>query len=201
MPTKTWVVGEEVLAADWNQLVQEQVVATFANLAARTTALPAPKPGMVTWLTDVKRLERFDGVAWQEVGALLGRLGAKFLAGNLGSLAAYVDLSAGGITVQAVTGRIYRAFMWAQTFSPGGAPGKSITFQINYKVGAAAEVALATYGTRVNLDNANGSFFGEYTHVTAPGPVTFLGVGGAEQASQIAIANQSRIVVDDVGHT
>lgn len=56
MPTKTWVVGEEVLAADFNAMVQKQVVATFANAAARDAALPAPTPGMVCYLNDTGKL-------------------------------------------------------------------------------------------------------------------------------------------------
>jgi hypothetical protein len=46
MPTKVWVVGEEVLAADFNQYVQEQVITSFPNKAARNAAIPSPKVGM-----------------------------------------------------------------------------------------------------------------------------------------------------------
>lgn len=52
MPSKVWVVGEEVLAADFNPYVQEQVVATFANTAARDAAITAPKNGQHAWLAD-----------------------------------------------------------------------------------------------------------------------------------------------------
>jgi hypothetical protein len=65
MPTKVWVAGEEVLATQFNQYVQEQVIATFPNAAARTAAIPAPKDGMHTWLIDVERLEVFDGESWR----------------------------------------------------------------------------------------------------------------------------------------
>jgi len=65
MPHKVWIPGEEVLSADFNSLVQEQVVATFPTAAARTTALPAPKDGQLTWLIDSERLEVWDGAAWR----------------------------------------------------------------------------------------------------------------------------------------
>ena len=56
MATKTWVVGEEVLAADFNTYVQKQVVATFPNAAARDAALPAPTVGMLVHLADTTEL-------------------------------------------------------------------------------------------------------------------------------------------------
>lgn len=49
MPTKTWVVGEEVLAADLNSYIQKQVVPTFATVAARDAAMPAPTAGALAY--------------------------------------------------------------------------------------------------------------------------------------------------------
>jgi hypothetical protein len=46
-------VGEEVLAADFNTMVQRQVVATFANAAARDAAIPAPTEGMTCYVTGI----------------------------------------------------------------------------------------------------------------------------------------------------
>ena len=46
MAQKTWVVGEEVLAADFNTYVQNQVVARFATVAARDSAWPAATAGV-----------------------------------------------------------------------------------------------------------------------------------------------------------
>jgi hypothetical protein len=64
-------VGEEVLAADFNAMVQQQVVATFANAAARTSALPSPQAGMLTYLADVKAYQWWNGAAWQPVQGVL----------------------------------------------------------------------------------------------------------------------------------
>jgi len=66
MPTKTWVVGEEVLAADFNNYVQTQVVARFATAAARDTAWPAATAGAgaVSVTTDTSTLWIVVGGAW-----------------------------------------------------------------------------------------------------------------------------------------
>ena len=54
---KTWAVGEEVLAPDFNTYVQTQVVAQFANAAARD-AWAGPPQGALCVTLD-------DGVLWQ----------------------------------------------------------------------------------------------------------------------------------------
>lgn len=74
MPTKTWAVGEEVLAADFNAMVQRQVVATFPNAAARTAALATPTAGMLTYLADVNRYEYWNGAAWSAWSGILSKV-------------------------------------------------------------------------------------------------------------------------------
>jgi hypothetical protein len=69
MPNKTWVVGEEVLAADFNTYVQQQVIAGFATPAARTSGLPAPVRGQASYIAAAgpsEGLEFWDGVAWRK---------------------------------------------------------------------------------------------------------------------------------------
>ena len=70
MPQKTWVVGEEVLAADFNTYVQNQVVAKFATVAARDAAWPAATagPGAMSVTTDTNTLWLVVGVAWVAAG-------------------------------------------------------------------------------------------------------------------------------------
>jgi hypothetical protein len=64
VPTKIWAVGEEVIAADFNAMVQRQVVATFANASARDAAIPAPTEGMVAYLIDAHSLQVYRNGAW-----------------------------------------------------------------------------------------------------------------------------------------
>src|SRR5215467_3183579 len=74
MPFNVWAVGEEVLASDFNPYVQEQVIATFANAAARDASIVSPKAGQHAWLTSTQTLTVFDGAAWVTSGSsrLLG---------------------------------------------------------------------------------------------------------------------------------
>ena len=65
MPYKQWVVGEEVLAADFNTFVQKQVIAVFANAASRTSGLTSPTEGQLTFLQDTDRYDFWDGTAWK----------------------------------------------------------------------------------------------------------------------------------------
>lgn len=64
MPTRTWVVGEEVLAADFNTFVQQQVVSTFANTAARDAWSSAPNGARCVTLDTGTKWERRGG-AWR----------------------------------------------------------------------------------------------------------------------------------------
>ena len=77
MPQKTWAIGEEVLAVDFNNYVQTQVVARFATVAARDAAWPAATAGAgaVCVTTDT-------GTLWTVVGALwVPRAGGRVASG------------------------------------------------------------------------------------------------------------------------
>jgi hypothetical protein len=69
MPQKVWAVGEEVLAADFNNYVQNQVVAQFPNVAARTAAIAAPVGGQASYIDsgDANEGPEFwNGAAWRK---------------------------------------------------------------------------------------------------------------------------------------
>lgn len=68
MPFKTWAVGEEVLAADFQDYVANQVVATFVDAAQRTAQLPDPQAGQLSTLDSRPgELVIFTGTAWAPV--------------------------------------------------------------------------------------------------------------------------------------
>lgn len=92
MPHKVWAVGEEVLAADAQTYWQNQVVATFADAAARTAGIAAPVAGQMTWLLDVKRLDVWDGAAWVPVNPTHSDVARATAAGGTSVSAAYVNL-------------------------------------------------------------------------------------------------------------
>jgi len=69
-----WAQGEVLDAADLNQYVANQVIARFANTAARTAAYgvanaPALQAGLFAWTADDEKLYYYDGTSWEEVGS------------------------------------------------------------------------------------------------------------------------------------
>lgn len=67
MPRKTFVAGEILTAAEINTNLMDQAVMVFDDDAARTTAIPTPAEGMVTYLKDTDAVEKFDGAAFVSV--------------------------------------------------------------------------------------------------------------------------------------
>ena len=61
---KAWAIAEVVEATDFQTYVQNQVVQTYADATARTTALGASvAEGMVSYLSDTDALEYYSGSA------------------------------------------------------------------------------------------------------------------------------------------
>lgn len=68
MPRKVWTAGDVLAAADVNTYLGDQVVMTFADSSARTTALPTPLQGMMSYLEDTSTLQVY-GAAWEDVSS------------------------------------------------------------------------------------------------------------------------------------
>jgi len=65
MTYKLFSTGEVLTAANVNTYLMNQAVMTFATAAARTTALSGVlAEGMVSYRTDAKILEYYNGSAW-----------------------------------------------------------------------------------------------------------------------------------------
>jgi hypothetical protein len=64
MPKKTFTAGEVLSASDVNTFLMDQSVMTFADSAARGSAIPSPTEGMVTYLDDTDAFEYWDGSAF-----------------------------------------------------------------------------------------------------------------------------------------
>lgn len=64
---KTFVQGDVLNASEVNGYLMEQAVMKFASATARTTAIPSPTEGMVSWLDDLNQLYIYDGSAWVAV--------------------------------------------------------------------------------------------------------------------------------------
>jgi len=65
VPRKVFVAGEILTAADVNANLMDQAVMVFDDAAARTTAIPSPIEGMVTYLKSADLVEIYDGSAWR----------------------------------------------------------------------------------------------------------------------------------------
>jgi hypothetical protein len=63
MPRQVFTAGEILTAANMNDL-SDQTVMVFDDAAARTTAIPSPIEGMVTYLKDTNEVEKYDGSAF-----------------------------------------------------------------------------------------------------------------------------------------
>src|SRR5262245_19395364 len=64
MPQKVWAIGEEVLAADFNAYVQQQVVPVFTNVAQRDAQWAAPPTGALCVTADTLTVWQYTGAAW-----------------------------------------------------------------------------------------------------------------------------------------
>jgi hypothetical protein len=64
VPRKIFVAGEILTAADVNSNLMDQAVMVFDDATARTTAIPSPIEGMVTYLASTKSLDKRVGSSW-----------------------------------------------------------------------------------------------------------------------------------------
>jgi len=67
VPSKTFVAGEILTAADVNTNLMNQIVAVFADATARDAAITSPVHGQFVFRKDDAVLEYFDGSAWEEL--------------------------------------------------------------------------------------------------------------------------------------
>lgn len=77
MAFKTFISGDVLYAADINTNLMKQSVMTFADAAARNTALPTPTEGMICYLNDVNQYQmNLSGTSgsWNIIAGQMPRL-------------------------------------------------------------------------------------------------------------------------------
>jgi hypothetical protein len=65
---KTFTAGEVLTASDVNTYLMEQSVMVFGGTAARSSAIPTPSEGMVSYRSDIDNIELYNGSSWLGVG-------------------------------------------------------------------------------------------------------------------------------------
>jgi hypothetical protein len=59
------VVPDGPIASTWGNTIRDRTVTPFANAAARTTAIPTPIVGQMSWLIDRGGPEIYNGTVWK----------------------------------------------------------------------------------------------------------------------------------------
>ena len=67
MAYKVFANGNPLPASDLNTYLMNQAVISFANSTARSTAIPSPVEGMLTYLEDTNAYEGWTGSAWVNI--------------------------------------------------------------------------------------------------------------------------------------
>ena len=79
---KTFTAGEVLTASDVNTYLMEQSVMVFGGTAARSSAIPTPSEGMVSYRTDIDIVETYNGSSWIGLGGYLTYGATRQLAAN-----------------------------------------------------------------------------------------------------------------------
>jgi hypothetical protein len=207
MPYKIWAVGGEVLAADMNDYLQEQVVATFANAAARDAAITAPVAGQTAFLVDTAGLTIYQdppGVAaagwyppWRSAWGV--QIMAKVSSGHPGFSGTEGDISGMTVTWGAVAGRRYRLEVKAEYLV-------SIANAIfESKLTDAANVQLNRITGAISVAGAGFTFgLSHYEDAATTGNITRkmrlrVAAGGGTTNFEASATDPGFMVVEDVG--
>jgi hypothetical protein len=67
MPRKVFDSGEVLSATDVNSFLMNQMVMTFAGTAARGSAIGTATEGMLTYLSDSKTFEYWNGTSYVQL--------------------------------------------------------------------------------------------------------------------------------------
>lgn len=96
---RTWTPGEVITADNVQDYLQDQTVMVFASDAARTSAVPVPTEGMLSWLEDENEFFYYDGSAWENlIVPITGGTAGQPYVSNGASEASFQDVKAEFIT-------------------------------------------------------------------------------------------------------
>jgi hypothetical protein len=194
MPSRVWVANQELLAADLNSYVQQQVVATFANTADRATAMPSPTNGAMAWIQAASPyLCVYNGSAW----VTLTPQAALVATQETTTSAAYVNLATVGPAVTLETGA--RALVTVSALSANaGSGGEQASYMAPAVSGATTRAANDDQALRTtqsaNAGTLQASFQTLMTGLT-PGVNTFTAQYKTTSGSTGSFARRNLTVV------
>lgn len=194
MAYKTFVAGEEALAADVNSYLMSQAVARFASAAARTSGITAPATGQLTTLDTAKGVvDYWNGSAWTALGVAYKR----HVSGNVGATITTtpVDQDFTSFTMP-FTGDVLLELIttwWGS--APGGSTLASGLVAIAPSASPAPAAPLQFVGPSLPAANYNASFPAMYRWDDVPGGTTVnIKMRYATNAVQLVLASHCGIV-------
>jgi hypothetical protein len=150
VPRKVFVAGEILTAADVNANLMDQAVMVFDDAAARTTAIPSPTEGMVTYLKDTDSVDKFDGTNFVPVdtSGLVAVKNAIFTGTQTAtSVAASANFAVTNLSITHTLAKSTNKLIISAYFGAAGS---------TEGVGRVG-LAVADDGTLINIGNADGS--------------------------------------------
>jgi hypothetical protein len=190
MPQKTWVVGEEVLAADFNLYVQNQTVPQFPNTATRDSQWTSPPVGAMCVTTDTGTYWQRATAAWQRMApSVLFRQWDITPAAESGDIGGTPTVVVDSGSVNLTVGRLYKldaacslifrtaGTQAAQVYLTNAATNLAIVF---VPVGLGANVAQVVYASAYFAPAATGATSFQVKLAAAAGSVAvrFMRTGG-----------------------
>jgi hypothetical protein len=119
---KTFTAGEVLTASDVNGYLMDQSVMVFGGTAARSSAIPTPTEGMLTYLADTNAVEVYNGAAYAAVGGKILQVLSTFKNDTFTTTSnTFVDVTGLSVSITP-TSATSKIFVIAQT-TVQGAPG------------------------------------------------------------------------------
>ena len=187
MPRKIFTNGDVLPASDVNTYLMDQAVMTFANSTARTTAIPTPSQGMVTYLVDVDEFQYWNGTEYLQLasGSAIPVIDYLIVAGGGGGGAGAAGFPGGGGGAGGYLNSV-----------AGETSGGASTAELSVAVVAGTNYSVTVgAGGAQNANGSNSSFYkttaigGGFGGLgeTAPGTASSGGSGGGGGAKNGAI--------------
>ena len=92
---RTWTPLEVITASNVQSYLQDQTVMVFATSSARSSAIPSPSEGMLSWIESDNKYQYYSGASWVDLITPIegGTLGQAYVSGGTAA-AAFGDVKA-----------------------------------------------------------------------------------------------------------